>query len=91
MNIGDGLPSPVDLESGGEDALIVRPNSKVDVRSLPPGGVRFVSSLAEGKTLLMATESALNESRSFLLSSNLAALISAGVFVGYRVAADTTR
>ena len=91
MNVGDGLPSPVDLESGGEDALVVRPNGNVDVRSLPPGLASFVSSLAEGKTLMRATEAALNESCSFELSSDLAVLIAAGVFVGYRFAADVTR
>jgi hypothetical protein len=91
MNVGDGLASPVDLESGGEDALVVRPNGNVGVRSLPPGVASFVSSLAEGKTLMRATEAALNESYSFELSSNLAVLIAAGVFVGYRFAADVTR
>ena len=91
MNVGDGLPSPVDLESGGEDALVVRPNGNVDVRSLSPGVASFVRSLAEGKTLMTATEAALNESRSFELSSDLAALIAAGVFVGYRFAAGATR
>ena len=91
MNVGDGLPSPVDLESGGEDALVVRPNGNVDVRPLSPGVASFVSSLAEGKTLMTATEAALNESSSFELSSDLATLIAAGAFVGYRFAADATR
>lgn len=91
MNVGDGVPSPVDLESGGEDALIVRPNGNVDVRLLPPGGASFLGSLAQGTTLMMATEVALSESVSFELSSDLAALIAAGVFVGYRFAADVSR
>lgn len=91
MNFGDGLPSPVDLESGGEDALVVRPNGNVDLHSLPSGVASFVSSLAEGKTLMTAMEAALNESGSFDLSSDLAALIAAGVFVGYRFTADANR
>lgn len=91
MNIGGGLPSPVDLESGGEDALVVRPNGDVDLHSLSPGVASFVNSLAEGKTLMTAMEAALNESDSFDLSSDLAALIAAGVFVGYRFTADANR
>ncbi|MDE1937954.1 MAG: putative DNA-binding domain-containing protein, partial [Alphaproteobacteria bacterium] len=42
MNIADGVPAPVDLEAGGEDVLVVRPEAEVEVRSLPPGGVAFV-------------------------------------------------
>lgn len=91
MNVGDGVPAPVDVESGGEDALIMRPDRSVDVHSLPPGVASFVGSLAEGDTLMSATEAALNESCSFELSPNLAALITAGVFVGYRFAVDATR
>lgn len=88
MNVGDGIPAPVALEAGGEDALIVRPNGNVDVHSLRPGIASFVSSLAEGKTLMTSTAAALNGSGSFELSSALAALIAAGVLVGYRFTAD---
>jgi Putative DNA-binding domain len=90
MNVGDDFPSPVDLESGAEDALVVRPNADVDVRSLRPGVASFVRSLAQGKTLMAATEAALSDSSSFEFSSDLAMLIAAGVFVGYRYASDAT-
>jgi hypothetical protein len=86
MNVADGVPAPVDLEAGGEDALVVRPNADVEMHSLPLGGASFVASLATGDSLLDATKSAMKESSYFELSAELAALIGAGVFVGYRFA-----
>ncbi|WP_312015118.1 DNA-binding domain-containing protein [Bradyrhizobium lablabi] len=86
MNVGDGVPSPVDLDAGGEDVLVVRPKTDVDVHLLSPGGASFLSSLASGETLISATNSAISESSSFELTSTLAALIAAGVFVGFRFA-----
>ena len=61
MNVADGTPAPVDLKAGGEDALILRPGADVEVRSLPPGGVEFITDLAAGLSLSDATKAALNE------------------------------
>jgi hypothetical protein len=83
MNVGDGVLGPVDLESGGEDALVVRPGAEVEVRSMPLGGAEFVTALANGQSLADAAKSAMRASASFDLSANLAALIGTGVFVGY--------
>jgi Putative DNA-binding domain len=86
MNIDDGVPGPVDLWSGAEDALVMRPAADVEVRSMPPGGAAFLTALAEGKTLTEATKSAMRADLHFDLAANLAALISAGAFVDYRLA-----
>jgi hypothetical protein len=86
MNVDDGVPSPVDLESGGEDVLVVRPAAGVEVRSMPPGGAEFVAALANRQSLAEATEAAMNAYPLFDLSPSLAALIGAGVFVGYSFA-----
>jgi len=91
MNVADGVPAPVDPESGGQDALAIRPAADVEVRSLPPGGVEFISTLARGESLAEATNSALKQSSCFELSANLTALIGAGVFVGYWFAEDSSR
>jgi len=32
MNVGDGVPAPLDLAAGGEHALVVRPLADVEVR-----------------------------------------------------------
>ena len=76
----------MDLDAGGEDALLVRPGTDVEVRSLPPGGREFVASLAGGGSLDDATRSALEASRAFDLAANLAALIGAGAVTGYSLA-----
>ncbi|MDI1343690.1 MAG: DNA-binding domain-containing protein, partial [Pseudolabrys sp.] len=83
MNVADGEPSPVDIDSCGEDVLVVRPAADVEVRSITPGSATFLSNLASGKTLGEAAESAMSDAENFDLSGNLAALIGAGVFVGF--------
>jgi hypothetical protein len=90
MNVGDGLPSPVDFDSGGEDVLIVRPQADVEVRSMPPGGAEFLVALVNGKRLAEAAKSALNAYSPFNLSANLAALIGAGTFIGFSIAEDAS-
>jgi hypothetical protein len=84
MNVDDGVPRPVDLETGGEDALVVRPAAELEVRSIPEGGAEFVTALAEGKSLAQATQAAMEADARFDLAVNLAGLISAGAFIGYR-------
>lgn len=83
MNVGDGAPKPVDLEAGGEDTLIVRPDAEVEARSMPPGGAEFVTALTAHLSVTEATKAALAADPRFDLSGNLAGLIGAGVFVGY--------
>jgi hypothetical protein len=89
MNVADGVPSPVDLDSGGENALVVRAGAEVEVRTMPQGGAEFIAALASGKILAEAAQSALTADASFNLSANLAALIGAGIFVGYKLTGDT--
>jgi hypothetical protein len=88
MNINDGAPTPVDTESGVEDALILRPDAEVAVRSLPGGAAVFIAALAEGGDLMQATKSALATDGHFDLSVNLAALIGAGALTGCRYGGD---
>ena len=89
MNVDDGVPGPVDLDSNGEDVLIVRPEADVEVRLMPPGGSEFLIALMNGKSLTEAAKSAMNAHSLFDLSANLAALISADVFVGFSSAEDS--
>jgi len=83
MNVDGGVPAPVDLKSGGEDTLIVRPGAHVDVRFVPPGGATFIGKLAQGTTLTEAANAGLAASENFDLSASLAGLIQAGAFAGY--------
>ena len=88
MNVGDGVPSPVDLDFGGEDALVVRPLADVEVHSIPPGGTEFLSLLAGGAMLIDAAKGALTINPNFDLSGNISALVGAGAFVDYSLATD---
>jgi hypothetical protein len=81
MNVADGVPGPVDLEAGGEDALIVRPHADVEVRNTSRGGAELLAALGRGESLDQAAEAALMVAPSFKLDEHLAVLLSAGVFI----------
>jgi hypothetical protein len=83
MNVADGVPGPVDLATGGEDVLLVRPAADVEVRALPAGGARLLSVLARGRPLAAAVHSALPRCAPETLSRHLAGLLSSGAFCGF--------
>lgn len=83
MNVGDGVPAPVDIDAGGQDALVIRSAADVEIRLLPAGGADFLASLQRGECLADATKSALSADGQFDLSEALAVLISAGAFIGH--------
>jgi hypothetical protein len=90
MNVADGVPAPVDLAGGGEDALIVRPVTDVEARSIPIGTLEFIQALVDGKSVLAALKGALVANSRFDLSANLADLMRAGALVGYNFARDAS-
>jgi hypothetical protein len=63
-----------------QDALVTRPDFDVVVRQLPPGGAVFLSALMSGQSLGEAAASALDDSPTFDIASNIAGLIEAGAF-----------
>jgi Putative DNA-binding domain len=81
MNRTDSPVSPL-FSSDAEDALVTRPDEDVIVSRLPAGGAAFLIALIEGEPLGAAAEAAFEETDSFDLPANLAAMISAGVFTG---------
>lgn len=91
MNVEDGLAAPVDLEAGGEDALLVRPEAEVEVRLIPPGCAGFIEALAAGRTVLAAFEEALIASPRLDLSASLIDLIQVGAVIGCELARETMR
>jgi hypothetical protein len=66
--------------SDAEDALVTRPDVDVIVSRLPAGGAAFLVALMAGTTLGAAAQAAFDETDTFDLPANLAAMISAGVF-----------
>ncbi|KUM25594.1 hypothetical protein AU467_25835 [Mesorhizobium loti] len=85
MNIGDGVPGPVDLTAGGEDVLVVRPAAAVELRAMPAGGYEFVEALQQGQSLTEAMKTALGTDPRFDLSGNIRDLIAAGAFIDCRI------
>ncbi|TJW47360.1 MAG: DUF2063 domain-containing protein [Mesorhizobium sp.] len=81
MNVGDGVPGPVDLAAGGDDILVVRPAAEVELRAMPPGGYEFVMALEQGQSLTEAMKTALTADPRFDLSGNIRDLVAAGTFV----------
>jgi Putative DNA-binding domain len=84
MNVDGGVPGPVDLAAGGEDALVVRPQADVEVRSIPKGSSDFIQALASGGSVLAAFEEALAADPRFDLPANLTDLIQVGAVIGFR-------
>jgi hypothetical protein len=91
MNVAGGVPAPVDLAAGGEDALVVRPLADVEVRSIPAGSLEFIQALASGRSVLLALEEALIANPRFDLAANLSDLLHAGALVGYSFAPEMRR
>ena len=58
------------------------------LRLLPPGGAAFVQALAEGRSVLVATEAAMAGDPRFDLTASLSGLIGMGACVGFAVEAD---
>lgn len=84
LNRRDGEPQGL-CSDAAEDALITRPCLEVTVRILPPGGAAFLQTLIAGGTLGAAAHAAFDEADGFDLSSNLADMLSAGVFTSLQV------
>jgi hypothetical protein len=83
MNVADGVPEPVALDAGSEDVLVIRPDAEVEVRSVPPGGLDFLTAISNGCTVAEATEFALTCDPRFDLAEHLVGLIEAGAFASY--------
>jgi len=80
-NVEEGEPGPIDAGSGGEDAMILRPDSHVEVRRLPAGGASFIEALREGQTLGAAATAGQAAAGNFDLQANLAGLFTSGAII----------
>ncbi|MDF2114025.1 DNA-binding domain-containing protein [Roseiarcaceae bacterium H3SJ34-1] len=91
MNVDGGVPGPVDLTAGGENALVIRPEAGVEVRSIPNGSPEFIHALGSGRPVLAALKEAIAADPVFDLSANLSDLIQAGAVVSYGFAQELLR
>jgi Putative DNA-binding domain len=88
MNIKGGVPEGVDLNAGGDDILVVRPDAEVKLRVLPPGGAVFIQALVDNCTIVESMRAATIADRRFDLSANLSGLFDARGFVGFEIDSD---
>jgi hypothetical protein len=91
MNVEGGVPGPVDLAAGGENALVVRPEAGVEVRSIPNGSPEFIRALASGRPVLAAFGEAIAADPRFDLAANLSDLIQVGAVVGFAFTQEPPR
>ena len=76
---------PVEVEGGAEWLLVIRPGAEVEVRTLREPGFTFLGSLAEGRSLGAAYESACVVDPGFDLKTHLAGLLAGETFTGFRL------
>lgn len=81
MNVGDGVPAPVDL-ARAEDCLIVRSAAEVFARRLKQGAAGFLVRLREGAALGEAAAATLEAHAGFNLAATLALMLSVGAIAG---------
>jgi hypothetical protein len=80
MNGEDGEPAPVDLASGGENALVIRCGATVEVRALAAGDAALVEAFAKGHSIDEAAQAAFVVDAAFDLAAALSALFALGAF-----------
>ena len=81
----DEPEGPVEVEGGAEWLLVVRPGAEVEVRTFQEAGFTFLGSLAEGRSLGAAYESACAMDPAFDLEAHLAGLLAGETFAGFRL------
>ena len=74
---------PIDLDSGSEEALVLRPGLDVAVMRLPAGAYEFVEALKQGECLSEATKAAVTASDAFEFERAITALLDGGALSGF--------
>lgn len=82
-NTHDDEVRPIDGDTQGEIALVVRPRLTVLVVRLGPGGDTFIDEIGNGTSLAVAASCGGWASPDFALTQTLAALIGAGACTGF--------
>ena len=82
-NLPGVTPSPVDLDSGGQDVMLLRPDAEVTVFSLPEGGAAFLGALQDGRTVGEAALPGFASTPRFDLQENLTGLLASRAFVAF--------
>lgn len=86
-NRQDQSMTGIDLAQG-ENCLITRPDTQVDVRQIPSAAAQFFTSLIDGKTLGDAANEAVVVDDEFDISMAISTMLEAGIFVKCSVLAE---
>ncbi|APO70763.1 hypothetical protein IE4872_PD00224 (plasmid) [Rhizobium gallicum] len=85
LNVGDSQAGSIDIDTGGDDALVARPQADVEIRRLPAGASDFMQALQTGLSIVDAAKEGLLVNPGFDLASTLRGMIEANVIVGYEL------
>jgi len=85
-NVTDEEVRLIDIDQGGEDALVVRPALEVQVRRIPPGAHLMISELRRGATLGEAAQASAGQCEGFDLQLALSELLPSGAIVRFETA-----
>ena len=85
-NARDAQVRRIELNSGGQQVLIVRPGAQVSKQLLPAGGAQFLRAIAAGRCLAESAQAALAKAPDFELAELLQLLLQAGALVDFELA-----
>ncbi|PZU06434.1 MAG: DUF2063 domain-containing protein [Sphingomonas sp.] len=80
-NVDRSFAGAIDLDDGGDDVLVARPEAEVELRRLPPGAVDFIQALQSDFPILDAAGEGLRANPHFDISSMLQGMIEARLIV----------
>jgi hypothetical protein len=82
INTGREKPRTIQLDEGGDDILIARPQHNVHVHRLARGGATFFLALQQGHSIVEAAEQAFEAEPQFDVVANVNLLLDAQLVVG---------
>jgi hypothetical protein len=85
MNLDGGSPAAIDIFRGGEQALVIRPDAEVEVRTVTAGAATFIQCLAGGASVAVSTSSAQDADPGFSLAHVLGQLFTVDAIIGWRL------
>lgn len=89
MNIDGGVPAAIDIERGGENAVVIRAASEVEVRTVTAGAAAFMLALQAGASVVGAAARALDEDPAFDLAGALCDLLAIDAVIGWSASDET--
>lgn len=89
MNIDGGVPAAVDIQRGGENAVVIRPAAEVEVRTVTAGAAAFIFGLQTGVSVVEAAARAIAEEPAFDLACAFCDLLAIDAIVGWNASEET--